>query len=556
MTKKKTVNGTSQRNMALKSSKAVFKREREINGLLAKQNYSEAEPLIRAEYERLGVKDFGYSNLVSLAALNIKLERLAAAEAILFEAIDLEDQKPEAPELLFEAYISAKQFARAHKIVKLLLAHSPDDAKYKYWEILALCASAKLSDALEEKWNAYMEAYPQFADDTQLHSAMVTGFLSAGRVEDALRHVQKYDLENIFDGQTGQFIPSLYVQLDQPRKAIERLTEMDVRYPENKAWRWNRGLIRLAIGDLHDGWGDYKERWNWPDFPSPKRLLKLPEWTGQPLEGKGVVVSAEQGVGDQIMFGVVINGLIKSGAQRVRIEVQPKLMSLFTLWYPDCEIAEFDNDEELDAELEKCFDYHLPMGELAAYFFDTPEKITKFPRRVLRINDSERNQLIGNFAAKYRVIIGLGWRSHAIDSTRIAGYATVEFAEHIIKSLPKDIGFVVLQYKLTPEERRALEDYPNVLIPSVDFFDDIVAHGKYCGCCDLVVTAGIMVWQLAGLFSTPVITWGAKSNWPSLGFDNPPWFSGVNLVRGQNNYDRLSVAEVIIQKIKIALGSS
>ena len=84
MTKKKPVNGTSPRNMALKSSKAVFKREREINGLLAKQKYSEAEPLIRAEYDRLGVKEFGYSNLVSLAALNIKLERLAAAEGILF----------------------------------------------------------------------------------------------------------------------------------------------------------------------------------------------------------------------------------------------------------------------------------------------------------------------------------------------------------------------------------------------------------------------------------------------------------------------------------------
>lgn len=553
MAKKKQIIVDSTLNSGAKGSKVLVQREREINRLLAKQKYLEAEPLIHAEYVKAGPKKFGYDNLVSLAGLNIKLGRLAKAEAILFEAIDLKDQKPEAPELLFETYLSAKQFSRAHKIVKLLLAHSPLNAKYQYWELLALCVSTKLSDSLVAKWNAYVEAHPEFIDDTQLHSALVTGLLSAGRVEDALAHVDKYALERIFDDQTGQFLPSLYVQLDQPDKAINRLTQMDEKFPENKAWRWNRGLIRLAIGDLSGGWDDYKVRWDWPDFPSPKRLLNLPAWTGQPLSGKGIIISAEQGVGDQVMFGVAVNGLLKAGAQRVRVEVQPKLLDLFRLWYPDCEIAEFENNPTDDALLEKQFDYHLPMADLAAHYFNNTQMIMSFPRRNLRVSKKEQAQLLGHFATNYRVVIGLAWRSHAIDSTRISGYTTVEFMRHIINGLPDDIGFVVLQYKLTSEERGILESIPNVLIPNVNFFDEIVVHGKYCGSCDLVVTAGILVWQLAGLFNTPVITWGGKSSWPTLGFENPPWFTGVYRIKGENNYDRFSVAEVIVKKINAAL---
>ena len=59
---------------------------------------------------------------------------------------------------------------------------------------------------------------------------------------------------------------------------------------------------RLALGDYEGGWEDYEYRWQWKEFPTRKPKFEQPEWTGDDLNGRTLLVYNEQGLGDTIQF--------------------------------------------------------------------------------------------------------------------------------------------------------------------------------------------------------------------------------------------------------------
>jgi len=77
---------------------------------------------------------------------------------------------------------------------------------------------------------------------------------------------------------------------------------------------WNRGLIRLLLGDMPGGWKDLEWRWRRKDYqqnPGPRDSC---EWTGEDLSGHSITVFVEQGFGDMIQFCRYLLQLLESGA--------------------------------------------------------------------------------------------------------------------------------------------------------------------------------------------------------------------------------------------------
>jgi tetratricopeptide (TPR) repeat protein len=64
--------------------------------------------------------------------------------------------------------------------------------------------------------------------------------------------------------------------------------------------RCQRAHLRLLMGDFAGGWTDYESRWDLPD--KAPRPFQKPRWEGSPLDGKTILVHAEQGLGDTIQF--------------------------------------------------------------------------------------------------------------------------------------------------------------------------------------------------------------------------------------------------------------
>lgn len=527
--------------------------EKKLASLLESGSYAEAEPLFTQLVNSKPACEVGYENLVAFARLKLELKKPDEALHVCGLAIDLDEIKQGAPEVMVEAYIKLKLYSKALKVADRLIEHAPDFVTYRVHRLVAL-SHLRDSDKTLKAWEEILEESPEFATNPQLSYVIMNALIQDGRISEAKHEWDRIiQLCKDWNPYLALVEPNLQMNLGNYDSAIESLTNSAKKQPENRVWNWNRGLIHLGHGDLVQGWLDYESRWSWDDFPSPKRTIDLPIWDGTNLAGKKLIISAEQGLGDQLMFSVVIAQLLKQNPAKIRLEVQAKAVPLFQLWYPDCEVTDWKNDLNLDSELKQEFDFHAPMATVCRFLMYSRDAVQNLSRRKLRVSEKERSEMLGGFREKYPVLIGLSWRSSAIDGERVSGYMNVNFCEAVINALPDHIGFVIVQYKFAESERAILEKHPNVYIPDEDLFNDLVVNGKYCGCCDVVLSAPTVVAQLGGLFGVPVITWGTENSWVNLGFEHPPWFGSLFQIQHKPNMSKAAMVQKIIAILRKAI---
>jgi hypothetical protein len=93
----------------------------------------------------------------------------------------------------------------------------------------------------------------------------------------------------------------------------------------------------LALGGLYLSLGRYAE--GWPLLATrvalhpgvvPPIALSFPEWRGEPLAGKSLLIWVEQGFGDQIQMARFTRELKAQGASRISLGCRPPLTHLFS----------------------------------------------------------------------------------------------------------------------------------------------------------------------------------------------------------------------------------
>ena len=90
----------------------------------------------------------------------------------------------------------------------------------------------------------------------------------------------------------------------------------------------NLAMVYLSAGDYLPGWEEYEWRFKTSDHANSERFFKAPRWRGEPLQGKSILLSAEQGRGDAIQFVRFVAALKEQGASVV-LECQDELARLF-----------------------------------------------------------------------------------------------------------------------------------------------------------------------------------------------------------------------------------
>jgi len=287
---------------------------------------------------------------------------------------------------------------------------------------------------------------------------------------------------------------------------------------------WAMALLRH--GALREGFAIYETRFLPSRFALPVRPFPYPQWHGENLADKSLLIWTEQGVGDEIFSAGMFPDLI-AAAGSCTIECTERIAPLFERSFPDATVV--PRRDPPDAATQEPFDFQsaaLSLGGLLR-----PD-IDRFPQHngYLRADPD----LTATLRARYRalkpgtLVVGVAW-----DSTGRHG---------LNKRLPldqwspilsqDDVTFISLQYgarKNDPGLEKVLLD------EGVDALKSLDAAAAQIAAMDLVITVSNTTAHLAGALNIPVWTLlpdgpGCLWYWFRERLDSP-WYPSMRMFR-------------------------
>ncbi len=175
--------------------------------------------------------------------------------------------------------------------------------------------------------------------------------------------------------------------------------------------RWHRSTILLMQGKFDQGWDEYENRVSATDYPIRQPNITL--WTGSSLKNKSILVYAEQGIGDEIMFASCFPDLINH-AQHVVIDCAKKLEATFARSFPGATVRGASQLDSLEDLVEASgVDVAMPAGNLPFHF---RKKWEEFPKHNGYITaDKNRIAFWGDRLAALGpgLKVGISWKGGA-----------------------------------------------------------------------------------------------------------------------------------------------
>lgn len=119
--------------------------------------------------------------------------------------------------------------------------------------------------------------------------------------------------------------------LDQPFEAEPHYRRALALQPDYFDAQFGLGTLLLSLGAYEEGWRMFEARYALPRFlhSKTKATLPLPQWHGESLAGRALLVWQEDGLGDIIQFGRYLPLLKAAGAARIDVVCAPTLHRLF-----------------------------------------------------------------------------------------------------------------------------------------------------------------------------------------------------------------------------------
>ncbi len=303
--------------------------------------------------------------------------------------------------------------------------------------------------------------------------------------------------------------------LGEWEKAADCYHKVATAHPDSAEAHYSSGFIALLMGDYERGWREYRWRHKLQAWQTKPLETTRPMWNGEPLEGKTLLLSEEQGWGDSFMAIRFARPLSKLGA-RVVFGAQPGLREIMrgVKGLSDC-VPRDDSTE---------FDYHLPLLD-APFMLGTT--LATIPRaNCLEILDSWPRWNPPEGSRKPRVaLVWAGSPIHGRDRWRSI---TADRFQPIIDSHP-ELDFYSLQCGPRQPEVGLLHGLTD-LAPSISSWTDTAQALKWI---DLLVSVDTAVIHLAGCVDTAAFMLCPNSpDWRwLLGREDSPYYEKLRLFR-------------------------
>jgi tetratricopeptide (TPR) repeat protein len=447
---------------------------------------------------------------------------------------------PEDSDLLLNLGLTAwnlKMNEGAEKMFRLFIQARPD-SPLGYNNLGSIqCDLGQSSTAIE----TLRSAIYRMPSEAVLWNSLATVLAEEGRAEESLVFYQEaIRLEPNFakPWHNLAYAYSHLGRLEEALEAYDRALSFAVDPTEIVEGQHSRSICLIGMGRLEEGFREYEIR-NSPRFRSyVNHMVKAPYWQGEPLEGKQLLVTGEQGLGDEFMLANALPDLQRAVGDtgKLQIAVDKRLVPLFARSFPDAEVGTYDDRKLLDKDGRKDLrflswaskqrepDYFAMMGSALQYY---RKSLADFPHETFLFADPAR---VEDFGARLSEIgsgpyVGICWRSMMLGAKRKKYYSALDFWGPILKT--PGITFINLQYGDCAAELARASELHGVTIhalPDLDLKNDIDGAAALSSAVDLVLSAPTAAAATAASVGTETWFLTAGRTWPQLGTDEYPWY--------------------------------
>ncbi|MGB8259396.1 MAG: tetratricopeptide repeat protein, partial [Terracidiphilus sp.] len=445
-----------------------------------------AEPALRRAVE---LRPDMISGWLNLAILERERRRPAEAEALLRRAFALNPEQVETLVAWCQFRAAERDLTGARGWLRWALARNPVHPEAINMHGILLHGEGRLSEAVETF--AQAEALGHCAAISNRGNALL-------------------DME----------------RFDAALRAHETAVAHD---PESHGARYNLALTRLRLGDWERGWADYEARWHFREVHRAPRRFRQPRWRGEPLEGRRILLHAEQGLGDTIQFCRYIPLVAARGGEvilQVQEPVERLLSSLAAVRAGCARVARLGNTPPP-------FDLECPLMSLPAVFATTPETVPwagAYLGAPAADVSSKRATFPTAGSAPGALRVGLAWAGNP--RYRADRQRSTELRTLLPLLGAPSVTWVSLQKGPAAAQLGALPG-------SVSVWDgcstdrDLAETAALVATLDLVVTTDTSIAHLAGAMGKPVwILLGYLADWRWMEeTEFTPWYPTARLIR-------------------------
>jgi tetratricopeptide (TPR) repeat protein len=292
--------------------------------------------------------------------------------------------------------------------------------------------------------------------------------------------------------------------------------------PDDAELHFHLAAALLRLGQFAEGWAEYEWRRRLPNYPAPS--YSQPEWAGESLTGRTILLYGEQGLGDCLQFAALAPAVAARGG-RVILAVPAPLRQLFASASGVAEAIALGDTTT--------FDTHLPLLSVPRilgtrldeappaipYLHPEPAAMHRWAARLAKIP-----------GLKVGVVWGGNPRREDPAATIADSRRSIRFRQLAPLFDVAGITWISLQ-KGEPAQQAKPTSLGRSLVDWMGEIDDFAETAALVSGLDLVITVDTSVAHLAGALGKPVwILSRFDGCWRWLGHrEDAPWYPTARL---------------------------
>jgi tetratricopeptide (TPR) repeat protein len=495
--------------------------------------------------------------------------QVAAAEQIYRQVLAQDPGNPDALHLLGLLAQDAGQLAAAVELMSRAIASEPAIPLYRVNLAKVFRGANRLDDALASAARAaelnprFVEAHVERAaclksmgrlaeaerisrqavqlapDRPETHGVLGNVYAEQGKLDAAIFEYKNALRINPNFGEAVSNLGEALRKLGRYEEAERYFRQAIQLTPNVGEPHFNLAITLLVRGQFEEGWREYE--WRWRQIGVHPRPFAQPAWDGSPLNGRTILLYAEQGLGDTTQFIRYAPLVRERGAGRIIVQCERAVAKL---------VGTVEGVDEVilpDAPL-PAFEVHSAIVSLPMHLRTTLQTI---PARVpyVSVDPTQAAQWRERLKLSSDVLnVGLVWAGSAVnknDRNRSAKLA--EFA-----ALAKIPGVRWFSLQLGPPAQQLAQrpakwkiDDPT---PDVRDFSDAALMTQL----DLIITVDTSVAHVAGALACPV--WVLVPHVPDfrwlLDRADSPWYPTMRLFRQSRSGDWSGVMSSVAEALR------